>query len=67
MTLNEICRLHKIEVPEADIRGNVKFVFRPGMDPNTYRAFMVASDFVIDMIHDVHPQERETVVVMRPK
>ena len=67
MTLKEICRMHKIEMPEPDITGKIRFIFRPGMDANTHRSFMALSDFKINLIHDVHPQERETVVVMEPK
>lgn len=67
MKLQEICRMHKIELPEPDITGKIRFVFRPGMDANTHRSFMALSDFKINLIHDANPQERETVVVMEPK
>jgi hypothetical protein len=67
MTLEEACRMHEIELPEPDITGKLRFTFRPAIDANTHRSFMALSDYGIHLIHDVHPQERETVVVLSPK
>ena len=64
MTLSEICRLHKIELPEPDGWGRIKFV---NPDANTERAFCALSDYQIDLNFWVHPQEREHIIVLKRK
>ncbi len=62
MSLAELCRLHKIDMPKPDIYGRVKFV---NPDANTHRCLMALSDYRIDLNFNTHPQEQQHIVILK--